>query len=373
MNMMTSPSTLMQASHQWATRPDDQRFLSLLDLQAHTGNIRAHSTGAKESTRDLHFMPVEGDSTHKGLQVNVADRHLSDMTHWSFGQAATLAKAPAGFLRSLPAPIACDVLNYSMRFNRDAEEIGILRYNDESDDTLTAATGPNYGRIWNNQIVSSLVNRFGDGVTGDWKVPGEFGKDVPVTKDNTTLYASDRDMFVFLCDEKNRIEMGDRRDGQPGSLARGFFIWNSEVGDKSMGAAFFMFDYVCQNRIVWGVKDFKEMRLKHTSGAPTRWLNEITPVLQQYANSAAAPVQETIKAAQAKSVKDDLDKFLQNRFTAKMASSIQQAHIREEGRPIETVWDVVTGVTAQAKTISNQDDRVKLEREAGKILDLVAA
>jgi hypothetical protein len=26
----------------------------------------------------------------------------------------------------------------------------------------------------------------GDGVTGPWKVPGEFGKDVVVTKANTT-------------------------------------------------------------------------------------------------------------------------------------------------------------------------------------------
>jgi hypothetical protein len=36
-------------------------------------------------------------------------------------------------------------------------------------------------------------------------VPGEFGNRVTVTKDNTTLFASDRDMFVFLADEENVI------------------------------------------------------------------------------------------------------------------------------------------------------------------------
>src|SRR5436309_2315096 len=92
---------------------------------------------------------------------------------------------------------------------------------------MRAVTGPRYGRIWNENVVEAMATRFGDGVTGDWRVPGEFGKRVEVTKDNTTLFAGDRDMFVFLADEDHRIEIPNRRNGQPGSLARGFFCWNS--------------------------------------------------------------------------------------------------------------------------------------------------
>lgn len=44
------------------------------------------------------------------------------------------------------------------------------------------------------------------------------------------------------------------------------------------------------------------------------------------------------------------------RFTSRMGMP-KAAHEREEGRPIETLWDVVTGVTAHAKTIKNQDER----------------
>jgi hypothetical protein len=45
----------------------------------------------------------------------------------------------------------------------------------------------------------ALVKAFGDGVSGDgFRVPGEFGREVKVTKANTTLFAGDRDMFVFL-------------------------------------------------------------------------------------------------------------------------------------------------------------------------------
>ena len=201
----------------------------------------------------------------------------------------------------MPAPIVADCLNYGLRFARDVEEVGLLlteKGNDTSE--LRAATGPRYGRVWNAEVAGALVQRFGDGVTGDWRVPGEFGKEVVVTRDNTTLFASDRDLFVFLADERNRIEVPNRRAGQSGRFARGFFVWNSEVGATTLGAGFFLFDYVCCNRIVWGARDYNEVRIRHTSGAPDRWLEEVEPVLVEYANGSAKPVLETIEAAQQK-------------------------------------------------------------------------
>jgi hypothetical protein len=69
-------------------------------------------------------------------------------------------------------------------------------------------------------------------------------------------------MFVFLADEERRIEVPARRDGQPGSLARGFFVWNTEVGDKTLGAAFFLFDYADapQPRTVRASDRFRDQR-----------------------------------------------------------------------------------------------------------------
>jgi hypothetical protein len=364
---------LMQASRQWASRPADERFVSLPDLYNVVRDNRERSLAASISTRKIEFAPHPGD-TAKGLVANTPDRTMTP-TNWSFGQLANLASAPASYLKRLPAPMVADCVNYGLRFLRDAEDVGLLACqgaNGEMDE-LRAATGPRYGRIWNEEIVGALMQKFGDGRTGDFRVPGEFGKKVPITKDNTTIYGSDRDIFVFLADEDRRIEVANRRNGQPGSLARGFFVWNSEVGAQSIGAAFFLFDYVCKNRIVWGVQEFKEIRLRHTSSAPDRWLEEITPVLTQYAHASAEPVAETIRAAQEKKVADDLDAFLAKRFTKSEATAVKAAHEREEGRPIESVWDVVTGVTAHAKTLPYQDARVAFERQGGAILDLVAA
>lgn len=375
-------TTLMQASRQWASRPADQRFTSLTELRETMADQRERSVGSVVSTRKIEVQPHPADPI-KGITI-AGESGMIDPTNWAFGQLASLAGAPAGYLRNLPAPIVADAMNYGLRFNRDAEDVGLLRTSDEvfpgpdsivtaSHQSLRAATGPRYGRVWNSDIVGALEQRFGDGVTGDFKVPGEFGVDVPITKSNTTLYGSDRDIFVFLADEKNRVEMKDRRDGQSGSLARGFFVWNSEVGSQSIGAAFFLFDFACSNRIVWGAQGFQEIRLRHTASAPDKWLEEIAPVLGAYSEASAAPIEQTIREAQQQRVDDDLEKFLRGRFSATESKAIQAAHEREEGRPIETIWDAVTGATAHAKTIEHQDSRVQLERKGGKLLDLVAA
>lgn len=374
-------TTLMQASNEWMKRPADERFLSLTELHDKVHNARVNSVQRTVSTRQIEVQPHAADPI-RGITV-AGDDGLIDPTHWSFGQLAQLSGAPASYLRKLPSPIVADAMNYGLRFNRDAEEVKLLATETPvlsqitgdkiaSHTALRAATGPNYGRVWNDDITSALIQKFGDGRTGDFRVPGEFGKQVEITRDNTTIYGSDRDIFIFLADETNRVEMKDRRNGQGGSLARGFFVWNSEEGSKSIGAAFFLFDYVCMNRIVWGVQEFKEIRLRHTAGAPDRWLEEISPVLMEYSEASAAPIEQTIAEAQQKRVDDDLQKFLASRFTKSESKAIQNAHLREEGRPIETVWDAVTGVTAHAKTIPHQDARVDMERKGGNLLDLVA-
>ncbi len=237
---------------------------------------------------------------------------------------------------------------------------------------MRAATGPQYGRVWNSQIVKMFIDRFGDGVTGDWCVPGVNGASLDtVTKQNTTMFASDRDMFVFLADQKNKVELPGRRNGETGLLSRGFFFWNSEVGKTSLGMSTFYFDHMCANRWVMGAQGFKEIRIRHTSGAPERWLDEVMPAVQAYANSPTSSIVDAIEHAKASRV-DDVDEFLSKRFTAQKSKAWQALHEAEEGRPIESLWDVGTAMTAAARSIENQDQRVELEREAGKVLALAA-
>lgn len=363
-------STLTTASHQWATRPPDQRFTSLTELDAFVSNVRKSSHAKVLSSKALSLAPVEEDSN--ALVCIGPNGGPVNLTHWSFGQLAQLAGAPAGYLRGIPAPLAADCMNFGFKVTRDASDVGVLLYKNGGPAELRAATGPNYGRIWNETITHALVNRFGDGITGDFRVPGEFGKAIEVTKDNTTLYASDRDMFVFLADEQHRIEIPNRRNGEPGSLARGFFVWNSEVGSATFGIATFLFDYVCCNRMVWGSEQYAEVRIRHTASAPDRWLDQVQPAITAFANSSASSVTEAIEAARAGKIGDKakVDAFLASRFTRSQVSAIKAAHLSDEQKPIQTLWDAAVSATAYARGIQYQDERVRIEREAGKIMSL---
>src|SRR3546814_10460423 len=110
---------------------------------------------------------------------------------------------------------------------------------------LRAVTGPDYGRIWDHELVAAVMNIAGDG-TGDtrWKVPGlldwstmPHNPFVDVTKDTTTLYATDRDVFLFLVDDAHPIEAACLPNGNHDLYFRGFYAWNSEGGLKQIGIA----------------------------------------------------------------------------------------------------------------------------------------
>ena len=363
-------TTLTQASRQWATRPADQRFTSLTELNDFASEQRRISRARVVSSRAVMALPVEGEDPF-ALQVEVEGEQFAP-TNFAFGQLASLAGAPAGYLRDLPAALAADNINYGLQVNRDVEDVGLLSAKNGGDPLLRAATGPNYGRIWNEQITGALVRRFGDGLTGDFRVPGEFGKAVTVTKANTTLYASDRDMFVFLADETNRIEIKNRRDGKSGSLARGFFLANSEVGDKNLWLAQFLFDYACSNRMVWGAQEFSEIKIRHSAGAPDRWLEQVMPTIEAYVNAPALPLEQKLAAAQATRVEKVAEFLRARKFTQKATTAMIATHLEEEGRPIESLWDVSTAITAYARRLPYQNERVEFEREAGKVLALAA-
>jgi hypothetical protein len=361
-------TTLMQASNQWASRPHDERFANLYDMQAQMRRLHQASTTDVVSNRKIELLPVEGN--RRALRIGVDGGALAGMemepTHKSFGQICSLASpgnSPAGYFREskLPGEFIADCLNHNLRFNREVESIGLLGTVLEQTD-LRAATGPNYGRVWNAEVVDALVDQFGDGINGKFRVPGEFGQRVAIDKRNTTLFASDRDMFVFLADEDNRIEVAGR------SLARGFFTWNSEVGDTTLGLGFFLFDYVCCNRIVWGADQYTEVRVRHTKGAPDRWLEEIQPVLVEYANGSAAPVIEAIETARQRKIEDDEDAFIAARFGKRMVEPLKAISMSEEGHPIENILDLVVAATAHARSIPNTNDRIEVEREAGQLL-----
>ena len=300
-------------------------------------------------------------------------------THWSFGQLCSLVGAPARYLRELPAPLAGINMQHGLLSHR-AELVKTL----ETDDgrvELRALTGPDYGRIWDHELVAAVMKIAGNG-TGDtmWKVPGvlDWGTMthnpfVDITKDTTTLYASDRDVFLFLVDDTHPIEAGRLPNGEPDLYFRGFYCWNSEVGSKTLGIASFYLRAVCMNRNLWGVEGFEEITIRHSKFAAARFAHEAAPALTTFANSSPAPFVAGIKAARERIVArtdDDRESFLRKRgFSKAETGKIIETVLQEEGRPPESIFDFVQGMTAHARTKPHQDGRLELEAKAKTLLE----
>jgi hypothetical protein len=361
----------MSINEQWRTRPSDERFTSLLELRAATQHRMEHSNARVVASKSL-----KADIDNGKLVVRGPSGAAAVPTHWAFGQLAQRAGAPAGYLRDLPNELAVDCLNYGLHVSRPVEDIGVLLYANGGPAELHAVTGPNYGRIWDARVAEALVEAFGDGRTGAFRVPGEFGKQVAITKANTTLYASDRDIVAFLADEDKSTEVPNRRDGKPGKLSTGIAIGNSDVGGGRLWVAYWVFDYICCNRIIWGMRDLEELSIRHTASAPARFMSEVVPALKEVARSNITLKQAQIVAAQNAKV-DDMEKFLKERkFNRSQVAGIKAAYKTDEGVELgltsSSIWDAVVATTAYARSLEYQDARIGVEREAGKMLRLVA-
>ncbi|NOG70845.1 DUF932 domain-containing protein [Roseicella sp. DB1501] len=370
-----------RVSSEWFSRPADQRYLSLNELARSVRNRAERSRTRVVESALIHVEASRDNPERLALMLPGADTPVAP-THWSFGQLASQVGAPAAYLRQLPAALAGINLQYGLTSNR-AEQIKTL----ETDDgrvELRAVTGPDYGRIFDYELVEAVQRIAGNG-TGDtrWKVPGVldwstgiYNPRVDISKDTTTLYASDRDVFLFLVDDLNPIEAGRLPDGSPDLYFRGFYVWNSEVGARTLGMASFYLRAVCQNRNLWGVEDFEEITIRHSKYAANRFAHEAAPALLNFANSSPMPFVNGIKAARERIVaKSDEDRieFLRRRgFSKAETGKIIDTVLAEEGRPPESIFDFVAGITAVARDKPHQDVRLDMEAKAKKLMDRAA-
>jgi hypothetical protein len=197
-----------RVTSEWFSRPADERYLSLSELHA---AARGRAERSRTRTAESAVIRVEAsrDDAERLALLSPGEEVPLVPTHWSFGQLATIVGAPSTYLRQLPAPLAAINLQYGLRSHR-AELIKTLEVEDGRVE-LRAVTGPDYGRIYDHELVAAVQRIAGNG-TGDtrWKVPGVldwstgvYNPRVDITKNTTTLYASDRDVFLFLVDDPN--------------------------------------------------------------------------------------------------------------------------------------------------------------------------
>jgi hypothetical protein len=359
----------MEAHNQWNTRPADQRFETLAALRESVAARRLRSRSVDIDCGRTEVKDSDGLLTINGTITPC------EPTHWSFGQLSALVKAPAGYLRTLPNDLVVRNLNHGLKESgRETVKFMTIANEDGAGiNRLQAVTSTTYGRIWDADCVEA-VSRIQERTGGRFYNPKAYvdGQEKP-----SGLYASDRDVFMFMIDGGSLLDAGPRAQ-----LNRGFFCWNSEVGARTFGLMTFLFNVVCGNHIVWGARDVNKVIIRHTEGGPARFDNQAAPALLEYCNRRANDDLDAIKRAQSRLIPiedkkltvDDLIKFTSKaaKFTRSELSSAMDFAKSEEG-DCRTVWQLVQGLTAYSRGFDFVDARIDLETRAGKLLSLAEA
>lgn len=143
-----------RVSSEWFLRPDDERYLNLPDPY---DAVRGRAERAEARTVESRAIRVEANSNNsERLALMIPGRAAPVApTHWSFGQLCNLVGAPTSYLRQLPAALSGINLQHGLLTHR-AELVKTLEA-DNGRAELRAVTGPDYGRIWDHELVAAVM------------------------------------------------------------------------------------------------------------------------------------------------------------------------------------------------------------------------
>src|SRR5207249_8184330 len=108
-----SAVTAYTAHREWASRPPDERYASV-----HALHEAARARRERTEERNIDTADFRTEAVHDDLVVHEASGRTAALTHWSFGQLATIASAPPHYLRTLPAAIASNAVNFGLQRQR---------------------------------------------------------------------------------------------------------------------------------------------------------------------------------------------------------------------------------------------------------------
>ena len=344
-------TNLTQASRQLFTRAVDERYASLPELLRATTDMKHRCQSAAVSRTE--FRPFVYDSYLSFQRSNQLPIRLND---WSFTQLCQLAGAAKDTVNRLAAETAVHVFQdlLSARDDRD-DALQALVVDDR---IIRSVNGPGYRRLWNVDLVRLLMEYAIDFVPPQKGLNGATG-----------LYAGEQDMFCFLIDPTGWVEI------EKEAFAPGFFVWNSEVGRRSIGIATFWFQRVCANHIVWDATEITEYTRRHTGKADTafteirRLIEALVAKRDERKDAFASTIAKAMHMRFGQSTEEVADQLVDAGFVKTLAT--RAAAIAEEKGSF-SIWAVVDALTQLNREQSFAGNRSEADLKAAKLLALAA-
>lgn len=334
---------LTQASQELFRRQDDERYE---DLQS----LWQYCQDKKERCLDLWHAPREITTTANGgltLQVGADSFSMND---WSFGQLCRLAHVSKETINRLSPATASQALAETLPRSGD-KPLQLL----SDGGSIRSIHGTAYTRLWDADLVMT-VREF----AVDFQPPQKGSNGA------TGLYAGEHDAFCFLIDPAGWCEI------EGNAFAPGFFVWNSEVGRRSLGIETFWFAAVCSNHIVWDATNVVSWKRKHTASVADG-LTEIRQIISELVASRDARkdgfVSTITKAMRARMAdSEEAMKLLRKHgITLKLAKRALEVAQRDGAL---TIWSIVDALTDLSHDL-NAGDRTEADGKASRLLAMV--
>ncbi len=334
---------LTRASQELFRREDDERHEDLQSLWQYCHD-------KKERCQDLWHPPREiATGANGGLKLKVGTDSFS-MNDWSFGQLCRLAGVSKETVNRLSPATASLAFAETLPRNGD-KPLQLL----SDGDFVRSIHGTAYTRLWDADLMMT-VREF----AVDFQPPQKGCNGA------TGLYAGEQDMFCFLIDPAGWCEIDSD------AFAPGFFVWNSEVGRRSLGIETFWFAAVCQNHIVWDARHVVSWKRKHTASVADG-LTEIRRIIAELVTKRDERkdgfVNVVTKAMQAKmGDSEEATKLLKKHgITQKLTK--RAVEIAERSGAL-TIWSIVDALTHLSHDL-NAGDRTEADSKASQLLALV--
>lgn len=338
---------LTRASRELFRRAPDESFSSVNELWRHCQQVKQGSSECWELPQAL-----EPDTRGDEVSVLVDSDQPIRLNDWSFTQLCRLASVSKDTLNRLSPATAGLALRETLP--RAEKPIQLLT----TDQQVRSLHGVAYTRLWNSDLLS-VVSEYATGFQ-----PPPAG-----CNGATGLYCGEQDLFAFLIDPNGWAEI----EGE--AFAPGFFIWNSEVGRRSLGIQTFWFQAVCQNHIVWDAVEVVEFTRKHTAKVHDG-LREIRTIIERLVarrDERRDSFVSVLSKAMKQRLGDDADAVLKElakhgipRQLARDATEIA----RQQGA--FTIFSLVDALTRLTQKVRFAGDRVEADARVAQLLSLAA-
>lgn len=322
-------------------------FMELLTVKAqvfeniglfagHLSDLARHQRDKDVSWDDIEPVVADTDRLHWEPRLTVGKKRHRMREH-AFGQFCSMLGFPARVLAKCPPDLARQNLNHFFMTQQLEEKRKDMKLRFERE-VVRAIVSKRYVAVSHKEIVDRVQQ-------ADWKLETNYAG------------ATEARMHMLILDPT------DKFDGPDGSeMSHCTYVTNSETGEGCFEAVDLWYDFICENRMIWGAKmragSFRRVHV----GDVRKGLDQLFEWLGGNRRTVVEIAKERLKQSALKFVAetdDEVMEYMTERGFARQIADQARVHIRQRWPDASQVnrFQIGAGLTRAAQALGMEQRR----------------